>query len=74
MLETEPGLPDWNVIHLMGMDDPENVSRLPDQFDLQLRRINPEWSHKELYRGLTEMRDKLRHIIAVPVPELTRRF
>lgn len=70
VVEAEPGLPDWNVIHVMGLDDAEKVAQLPQQFDEKLRRLNPAWRHSELYGDLPQLRVKHRHIIGRALPEL----
>ena len=71
VIYSDPSLPTWNVMHVMGLDDPEKYKQLPSEFDLALRAMNPEWSHKGLYGRLPEMRIKRRHFIGRMLPELS---
>lgn len=59
---------DWNVIHIMGLDDAEKYRELPAQFDIALRNVNPQYRHAEIYRELPTMRTKRRHFISRMLP------
>ncbi len=64
----DPGIPSWNVLHVLGFDDPEKYKRIPDVTDTILRELVPTKEFSDIFGTLVRYRAKRRHIITALVP------
>jgi len=64
----DPSIPSWNVLHVLGFDDPEKYKRIPDVTEPILRELDPAKGFSDIYGALVGYRAKRRHIIADLVP------
>ena len=70
VIESDAGVTPWNVMHIMGLDDPEKVNRFPVVYDETLKSMQPSSDYKSVFGDLPKMRIKLRHLIGRLRPEL----
>ena len=70
VIESAAGVTPWNVMHVMGLDDPEKVERFPEVYGETLKSMQPSSDYKSVFGDLPNMRIKLRHIIGRLRPEL----
>ena len=70
VVESAAGIAPWNVMHVMGLDDPEKVNRFSSVYDDTLNSLQPSSDYESVFGDLPKMRIKLRHIIGRLRPEL----
>lgn len=70
-LRERPEAGDWNILHVMGLPNPENFKDLPREFDIALEAREPGLTHKAVYGRFPEIREKRRHVISRLTPELS---
>ncbi len=71
VLQSSEGLPDWNAIHVLGLDAAERWDKFPQAIDKHLRAIDPDSGFEAVFGPLPEMRAMERHVFAHRVEALS---